>query len=222
VYTATAAGWRKGTHMGEMAFIDGLLWYLETREWAFKKLQSMSGDVQHFDLKMYHYLYLTNLLGAIDTVCDYMNSSDVVADFELSLGRNNYQYVREFRNAVVHRGLDPSYISLVDDNQRIFVLCPKAVYDRTRQKSYTCTFTYTIELAAFCNGASNKAIFKALDGRGFFNESDISIGDEEALDADIRSVLTMSPAEWENVDFETLTAIAVKRRTVQLKAMLNS
>jgi hypothetical protein len=204
---ATATGLRKGAHMGEMAFIDGLLWYLETREWAFKKLQSMSGDVQHFDLKMYHYLYLTNLLGAIDAVCDYVNSSDVVKNFELSLGDNNYRYLREFRNAVVHRGLDPSYISLVDDNHRIFVLCPKEVYDRTRQKIYTCTFTYTIELAQFCNDASNKAIFDVLDRRGFFNEVDISISEEEALDAGIRSVLTTSPAEWENVDMETLTRL---------------
>jgi hypothetical protein len=68
----------------EMAFIDGLLWYLETREWAFKKLQSMSGDVKHFDLKMYHYLYLTNLLGAVDTVRDYMNSSDELPPIPLA------------------------------------------------------------------------------------------------------------------------------------------
>jgi hypothetical protein len=207
--------------MDNLNFISGLLWYLKTRNWAFKQFcGSMSGDLQHFDIALYHYLYFTNLLGAVDAVNDYLHSSDVTTIFSARIGQNNYLYLRELRNAVVHRGGFP-YISIVGDDNQVLTLCPPSVYDRKRQQSYTCTFTHIGELAKCCNNSSNKAIFEALNKREFFSQGDISINEENALDASIRELLTTSPAEWEKVDWETLTAKTVKRRIAQLKIMLD-
>jgi hypothetical protein len=49
-----------------LTFLDGLLWYLETRNWAFEKLTICPIGSQALDIKMYHYLYFSNLFGAVD------------------------------------------------------------------------------------------------------------------------------------------------------------
>jgi hypothetical protein len=62
---------------------------------------------------MYHYLYFSNLFGAVDLVCDYSSAIGEKAVFEANIKRgfgnaDDYQYARELRNAIVHRGLDPA------------------------------------------------------------------------------------------------------------------
>ncbi len=54
-----------------LTFLDGLFWYLETRTWAFEKIKSCPTGSQALDIKMYHYLYFSNLFGAVDIVRDY-------------------------------------------------------------------------------------------------------------------------------------------------------
>jgi hypothetical protein len=153
----------------DLAFMDGLLWYLKTRNWAFEKIQSMSkGSQEPLDIQMYHYVYFSNLLGAADYVRDYLDSWDIINSFEMALGKDNYAYIRELRNSVVHRGVNPTALAVVTDENQLFVLCPKVVNDRKHSKSYTCTFAYTVELAAYCNSTSDQVIFQALEECGFF------------------------------------------------------
>jgi len=46
--------------MDDLHFMDGVLWYLNTRNWAFEKIHSMSkGSQEPLDLQMYHYLYFS-------------------------------------------------------------------------------------------------------------------------------------------------------------------
>src|SRR6266404_2208475 len=172
--------------MDDLQFMNGLLWYLTTRDWAFEKIQNMSkGSQEPLDIQMYHYLYFSYLLGAVDYVDDYLNSVNIITIFEAALGHDNYSYIRELRNSVVHRGLNPTALAGVTDQNHLFVFCPPVVNDRKMRKSYTCTFAYTVELAEYCNTASNTVIFQALDGCGLFNRSDLPTK-EEAFDASRR------------------------------------
>ena len=60
--------------MDDLQFMDGLLWYLRTRDWAFEKIQNMSkGSQEPLDAQMYHCLYFSKLLGDVDYVNDYLN-----------------------------------------------------------------------------------------------------------------------------------------------------
>jgi hypothetical protein len=88
--------------MDDLQFMNGLLWYLTTRGWASEKIQNMSkGSQEPLDTQMYHYLYFSNLLGAVDYANDYLHSFNIIANFEAELGHDNYLYIRELRNSVV-------------------------------------------------------------------------------------------------------------------------
>jgi hypothetical protein len=90
--------------MDDLQFTDGLLWYLKTRNWAFEKIESMSkGSQEPLDIQMYHYLYFSNLLGAVDYVREHLDSFDIITNFEMQLGNDNYSYIRELRNSVERR-----------------------------------------------------------------------------------------------------------------------
>jgi hypothetical protein len=210
--------------MDDLHFMDGLLWYLNTRNWAFEKIHNMSkGSQEPLDLQMYHYLYFSNLLGAVDYVRDYLDCSDVITNFEVQLGEQNYSYLRELRNSVVHRGLNPTPLAAVTDENHLFVFCPPVVNDRKMSKSYRCSFAYTVELAEHCNRISNKVIFQALDGCGFFNRNDGPASKEEALDASRfylqciwRGENPMTPAMLENIQ-----KVTTKLRIEELKTILD-
>ena len=73
-----------------LLFFDGLLWYLETRSWAFDKLKACPAASQLQDIKMYYYLYFSNLCGAIDRVLDYVKEASIQSDFEDKV-KNGFQ-----------------------------------------------------------------------------------------------------------------------------------
>jgi hypothetical protein len=206
--------------MDDLQFMDGLLWYLRTRDWAFEKIQNMSKRSQEpLDTRMYHYLYFSNLLGAVDYVNDYLNSFNIIANFEAELGHDNYSYIRELRNSVVHRGFNPAPVAGVTDENHVFVFCPPVINDRKMSKSYTCTFAYTVELAVYCNNTSNKVIFQALDGCGLFNRSDLPTK-AEALDVSRRYLEYLQKPMTQAV-LENLQKVVTKLRVEDLKTILD-
>ncbi|MGA3091804.1 MAG: hypothetical protein ABSD75_24615 [Terriglobales bacterium] len=213
-----------------LTFLDGLLWYLETRNWAFEKLTICPIGSQALDIKMYHYLYFSNLFGAVDLVCDYGKEIGEKADFEeairLGFGNtNDYLYGRELRNAIVHRGLDPAAAGHADNNV-LFILCPSEVHDRWGKKKYSCTFKYTVQLAECCNRIVNAGIFEFLDVHGFLNRDGPVINKEETLEA-IKNAeampdwaKAMAVQAFDNIDFAEMTATIAATRIEHLKDLL--
>ena len=169
----------------ELLFFNGLLWYLETRNWAFQKIITCPTGSQGLDIKMYHYLYFSNLFGAVDLVRDYSKAIGEKVDFDekIRLGfvnANDYQYARELRNAIVHRGVDPAAAGHSVDNL-LFVICPSIVQDRSGRKSYSSTFKYTTELAEDCNRIVDAVIFEFADRHGFLIPDRVAVSKEERL-----------------------------------------
>src|ERR1039458_7400257 len=97
-----------------LRLFGGLLWYLEARNWAFEKMKASPHGSNVFDLRMHHSLFFVNLTSAVDHVADYLK--DNKANPEAFIDRirdgfgksDDYNYVRELRNSVVHRGFDLS------------------------------------------------------------------------------------------------------------------
>jgi hypothetical protein len=138
---------------------------------------------------MYHYLYFSNLFGGVDLVRDYLRPLGEEAAFHDAVKRGfagaDYEYARQLRNSVVHRGFNPAGSAHVD-GAVVKVLCPAKVYDQDGNKSYVCTFRYTVELADHCNQAVNPAIFEVLERRGLLHPAQIIVSKEETMEA-IRS-----------------------------------
>lgn len=56
----------------ELRLFEGLLWYLEARNWAFEKMKASPHGSDLFDLRMHHSLFFVNLMSAVDHVADYL------------------------------------------------------------------------------------------------------------------------------------------------------
>jgi hypothetical protein len=169
---------------GRQSFFDGLLWYLSVRNWAYEKIIACPHGSQIFDVRMCHSLYFVTLLGATDHISDHLKNNEVARSaFEGRLeagftGTQNLKYVRELRNAIIHRGLDPA-AAAHSDGTFLHVLCPGSVPDRRNKETYTCTFKYMSELAIRCNIITNSAIAYTLDQLGMFDPSCHIVSEEE-------------------------------------------
>jgi len=209
-----------------VGFYGGLVWYLETRNWAFEKMRTCPRGSHPFDVRMYHSQYFANLLSAVDHVCDHLRDdsparSAFVAKIEG--GIQNYPYVRELRNAIVHRGLDPTAAAHADDTT-LYVLCPADVQDRQRRNNYITPFKYLVELAIHCDSVVNPAIADVLIQLNLFNATPHAISVED-IQAEIRNSTAMPDwakelaiKAWDEVDYPALT---VEMATARFQKMRN-
>lgn len=156
-----------------LMFIDGLIGYLEIRDWAFEKIRKISAPADPVDLRMHHYIYFANLFGAIDFVKDHVTDKQSKAAFEEALTQafphpSDYPYARELRNSIVHRGLDPTAGGIVQGSL-VLVGSPPLVFSVGGKKGYASRYPLLVDLAAACNKASNAVIFETLDQDGHFD-----------------------------------------------------
>ncbi len=217
-----------GMNDDNIGFYGGLVWYLETRNWAFEKMRVCPRGSYPFDVRMYHSQYFVNLLSAVDHVCDYLRDDGptrVAFVTKIEGDMQNYEYVRELRNAIVHRGLDPTADGHADDTT-LHVLCPAVVQDRSRLNSYNASFKYLVELARHCDSVVNPAIAAVLTKLGLFNAIP-QTGSVEDIKAQIRSSATMpdwakelSIKAWDEVDYSTLTAEMATIRFQKMQELL--
>jgi hypothetical protein len=217
-----------GMNDEDIGFYDGLVWYLETRNWAFEKMLVCPRGSCTFDVRIYHSQYFVNLLSAVDHVCDYIRDDGPTRGAfvtKIEVGMQNYEYVRELRNAIVHRGLDPTADAHADDTT-LHVLCPAVVQDRSRLKSYKASFKYLVELAHHCNSVVNPAIADVLTKLGLFNAISHTCSVED-IKAQVRSWVTMpdwakelSIKAWDEVNYSTLTAEMATIRFQKMQDLL--
>ena len=211
-------------------FFDGLLWYLETRNWAFEKMRTCPVGSQGLDIKMHHYLYFSNLFGAIEIARDYSRKIGTSSDIGETIrqgfgGTDDYQYARELRNAIVHRGIDPAMAGHTDNNV-LYVVCPSGVTDRAGKKSLSCSFKYTVQLAQRCNQVVNPVILKFLEENRFLAAEQMTVNKEETLKAirDTESMpdwaKAMAVEAFDKIDFDQMTKTTVKTRIGHVKELL--
>ena len=219
-----------GMNDPRVIFFDGLLWYLETRNWAFDKIRSCPMGSQSLDMKMHHYLYFSNLIGSIDLVGDYLRPCGEKAAFYDAVkssfaGTENYEYARELRNAVIYRGFDPSAAGHADGTI-VKALCPAKVYDRVGGKSYTCTFRYTVELADCCNQLVNPVIFEVLNRHGFLDPERHLVSKEETMEAIRLSAAmpdwakSMAQEAFNKMNYDQVAAEIATTRIKQVRSLL--
>jgi hypothetical protein len=211
-------------------FFDGLLWYLETRNWAFEKMRTCPVGSQGLDIKMHHYLYFSNLFGAIEIARDYSKKIGASSDIEETIrqnfgGSDDYQYARELRNAIVHRGIDPAAAGHADKNV-LYVVCPSGVTDRAGKKNLSCSFKYSVQLAERCNQVVNPVIVEFLEENGFLAVDEMTANKEETLKA-IRDTDTMpdwaktiAVQAFDKIDLDQMAETIVKTRIGHVKELL--
>lgn len=148
---------------------NALLWLLETRNWARAKLSMAPRDSDQRDVKLYHYLYFSNALDAIDLVRNYLDDAKFPDQVRGHLATSgDFDYARELRGAIIHRGLDPA-ASGQSGGGHLRFLCPVEIFSSDGRRRHTCSFTYTADLAQALDTAANAAMTDALRDNGLLD-----------------------------------------------------
>jgi len=181
---------------------------------------------------MHHYLYFSNLFGAIDLMHDYCKEVGLATDFEATVKQcfpitGDYQYARELRNAIVHRGFDPAGAGHMD-GEILCVLCPPVVHNRSGKSMYSCSFTYTVQLAAQCNQIVNTAILESLETHRLLNPREMMVSKEAAQRAVSDTPVmpywakAMALKAFDELNFAEISETIATGRVRHLKELLGS
>lgn len=104
--------------LAERDLLNALSLYLATKQTALRSALALRAPLtneQAQDLRVHYSNYFVNLLSAIELISQgptpgeqsFSAALDAAYSFtEFPSGAENYGYIRELRNAIVHRGLD--------------------------------------------------------------------------------------------------------------------
>ncbi len=82
-------------------------------------------------------------------------------------GVANYSYIRELRNAVVHRGLDITSDAHIDGNFPMILAVPR-VQDRNGKKTYSTFDKYLLDVINKCESVIGAVMLDCLNDAGIF------------------------------------------------------
>ena len=129
-----------GQIMTRLDLVGGISWHLECMVLATTAIDNFRPPADGFQMRMHYSLYLTNLMSAIDMVSEE-HSTPFREALEDSLKTSNFSgaevlgYIRELRNGVVHRGIDPTAGGMVVDGL-VCAVAPSTVQNRGGARSY--------------------------------------------------------------------------------------
>ncbi len=156
---------------------SALQWYFESKNLAIKnalELLCPLSPEQQKELRQYYSEYFVSLVSATELLCEsnYEFSIQFKDQLHNSLsfekfpdGKGNYDYLRELRNSIVHRGLDICSAGRLYEN-RLLLLAPATVSDRNGKKSFPAFGNYLIEIIAKCEESIGPLIAEHLDRVG--------------------------------------------------------
>ncbi len=233
------------THIMQLERLD---LYLEIRNWAFEKMKACPRGSPVLDMEIYHYLYFSNGLAAVDLVgevfygrdfrrpaygTDYERSLSAAFDFGLArvpkhkgkAGTEAYAYVRELRNSIVHRGLDSAAAGHATDDL-VFALCPAEVRDFAGNNAYSSPCTYMVELAELANVAFDKVVDEELCKYRVFESGPPQVTAQDLIDFLKSSdampdwAKTMASQAFTSMDCQKIVAESSAATMRKLKALL--
>jgi len=156
---------------------SALEWYFETKNLAIKNALGFRCPLspeQQKELRQYYSEYFVALVSATELLCEpsYEFSTRFKEQLNMALsfdsfpdGKGNYDYIRELRNSIVHRGLDICSAAHVYEDH-LLVVAPPKMSDRNGRKSFAAPGNYLIEIIAKCEEAVGPLIAKHLEEVG--------------------------------------------------------
>ncbi len=156
-----------------------LSWYMSARQTALRAALSFRTQLSvtdQEDMRVHYSGYFLNLLAATElfrgTTTLHPNDfeaqlySRLVFD-EFQDGKANYSYIRELRNAVVHRGLDITFAAHIDGNFPM-ILAAQQVKNEKGTKVFVAFDKYLLHVIAKCESIVGSVMFDCLNAAGIF------------------------------------------------------
>lgn len=176
--------------------VSGLKWYFQAKNLALKNALSikcpLSVDKQN-DIRVFYSLYLANLLSATEMLLEkeYPFSQDFKQELEAAVsfpnhpnGESNYSYLRELRNAVIHRGFEISSSAYVKDDVPL-IIAPQSIENRSGNKSYSAFGFSLLEMISLVESVIGKLIESHLNAKGLLQ----SLSTQQEMAAETKAYL---------------------------------
>lgn len=160
--------------MYKLEVLGGLKWYFESKNLSLKnalKFRSPLSAENQTDLRLYYSQYFVSLLSATEFLfekkyifrkefADQLYEKFVFED--KSNGEENYLYLKELRNSIVHRSYDILSASHFSNNFPL-ILAPSTIQNQSGSKEYCAPRFYLIELIDICENMIGNIIAQHLD-----------------------------------------------------------
>ena len=159
--------------------LNSLSWYMSARKTALRAALSFRTQLSvndQVDMRIHYSGYFINMLAATELFREataiqsnhfYENLCSRLTFDGFSDGKANYAYIRELRNAIVHRGLDITAAAhIVGDFPMI--LAPPNVSNQSRTKKYDTFGRYLLDVIMKCEAVIGPAMLETLDAIGVF------------------------------------------------------
>jgi hypothetical protein len=174
--------------------LSAVKWYFESKNLSLRGALSLRFPLsvpQLADIRIHYSQYFVSL----GSVTELLRERDGPTRFEdilyfhlalgdVEAGRTIYAYVKELRNAIVHRGMDVSAAAHMDGNFPLFLL-PECLSDRSKKRTYSAPAKYVVQLIATCERAVGPAVEEHLSRLGFMDDD---VEEEELRESYTRSV----------------------------------
>jgi hypothetical protein len=156
-----------------------LSWYMSARQSALRAALSFRAPLsvtEQTDMRVHYSGYFLNLLAATELFHETttLQPNDFLAQLYLRLvfdgfqdGEANYSYLRELRNAVVHRGLDITSTAHIDGNFPMVLAEPK-VQNQKGTKTFVAFDRYLLHIIAKCESIVGPVMLACLNEAGIF------------------------------------------------------
>lgn len=142
--------------MNNFEILMSIKWYFEIKNLSLRKILETRTPLsieQQTELRLYYSQYFTSLFSATELLADeyelFRNTLKQKFVFDSFInGEKNYNYLRELRNSVVHRGMDIASSAHIEDNFP-FIVSP-IVTNRSGKESYKPFEFYLIDIIRKC------------------------------------------------------------------------
>ncbi|MTD33423.1 hypothetical protein [Paludibacterium denitrificans] len=156
-----------------------LSWYMSARKTALRSALSFRTPLSvtdQTDMRVHYSGYFLNLLAATELFRETTTLQP--NNFEEQLysrfvfdgfqdGEANYSYIRELRNAVVHRGLDVTSAAHFDGNFPMILAEPE-VKNRNGKITFVAFDKYLLHVIEKCESVVGSVMLDCLNGAGIF------------------------------------------------------
>jgi hypothetical protein len=159
--------------------LHSLSWYMSARQTALRAALSFRMPLSvndQADMRVHYSGYFLNLLAATELFRETiaLQPNDFQAQLYSRLvfdgfhdGEANYSYIRELRNAVVHRGLDIASEADFDGNFPMILAKPK-VQNQSGRKTFVAFDRYLLHVISKCESVIGSVMLDCLNAAGVF------------------------------------------------------
>ena len=135
--------------------LETIFYYMQTKRFAIYKMTKFVppiDSIQSEEMQIMYGIYFNSLISLIEYIKNEFKQQDIInICYQLYGSQNNYMYIRELRNSIIHRGLNVAnaVTKLVKFNI-VVPFAPIEVINQSGQRIYTKFVDNLFQLVVLC------------------------------------------------------------------------